>query len=192
VLFFSTLEARKNVGGLLDAYERLIGSPDGARGFQPSVPALVLAGKATDEARSWLERIERPPLKGMVRHIGYVDAQNRRALFEGAQLLVQPSFDEGFGMTVLEAMSLGVPVVAADRGSLPEVLGDAGPLVDPDRPADIAHAIARVLSDEAFAAACTAKGIARARAFRWDQTAHRVYDTYREAIDRRAQRRRRA
>ena len=197
VLFFGTLEPRKNVGGLLDAYERLLGSPeslarqtsDGARGFQPSVAQLVLAGKATDQARPWLERLARPPLQGMVRHIGYVDPRDRRALYEGARLLVQPSFDEGFGIPVLEAMSLGVPVVVANRGSLPQVVGDAGPLVDPEDPAAIANAIARLLSDDAYAAACAAKGLVRARTFRWDETAHRVYDTYRQAIARRAEKR---
>jgi glycosyltransferase involved in cell wall biosynthesis len=203
VLFFSTLEPRKNVGGLLDAYERLLGSAKAspyvgnaspnddtvARRLQPSgrVPELVLAGRATEEARPWLDRISRPPLRGAVRHIGYVDANDRRALYEGARLLVQPSFDEGFGIPVLEAMSLGVPVVAANRGSLPEVLGGAGLLVDPDRPADIASAIARMLDEDALAAECANRGIARARAFRWDETAHRVYDIYRRAIERRAQ-----
>ena len=195
VLFFSTLEPRKNVGGLLDAYEQLLGARrDGLNavssgvgvgdGLQ-AVPELVLAGRATDDARPWLDRIARPPLAGSVRHIGYVDAGDRRALYEGARLLVQPSFDEGFGLPVLEAMSLGVPVVAATRGSLPEVLGGAGLLVDPDQPADIARAIARLLTDEGLAAACAEKGIARARAFRWDETAQRVYDTYRQAIQRR-------
>ena len=183
VLFFSTLEPRKNVGALLDAWEGLIASHSA-----PSHPApqLVLAGRATEEAKPWLERISRPPLAGAVRHIGYVDAGERRALYGGARLLVQPSFDEGFGLPVLEAMSLGVPVVAANRGSLPEVLGGAGLLVDPDRPADIAQAISRLLTDEGLAAACAGKGIARARAFRWDETAHRVFDTYRQAVERRA------
>ncbi len=183
VLFFSTLEPRKNVSGLLDAWERLIASHSA-----PAHPApqLVLAGRATEEAKPWLERISRPPLAGAVRHIGYVDAGERRALYAGARLLVQPSFDEGFGLPVLEAMSLGVPVVAANRGSLPEVLGGAGLLVDPDRPADIAQAISRLLTDEGLAAACAGKGIARARAFRWDETAHRVFDTYRQAVERRA------
>jgi glycosyltransferase involved in cell wall biosynthesis len=192
VLFFSTLEPRKNVAGLLDAWERLLGSPEslalreGARGFQPSgrLPELILAGRATDDARPWLDRIGRSPLRGAVRHIGYVDAGDRRALYDGARLLVQPSFDEGFGIPVLEAMSAGVPVVAASRGSLPEVLDGAGLLVDPEDPADIASGIKRVLDDEALAAACTAKGVQRARAFRWEETAHRVYDTYRLAIER--------
>jgi glycosyltransferase involved in cell wall biosynthesis len=202
VLFFGTLEPRKNVGGLLDAYALLVGTAKAApyngensehdngrfvgHPFRGAVPGLVLAGKATDEARPWLERLARPPLQGMVRHIGYVDPRERRALYEGARLLVQPSFDEGFGIPVLEAMSLGVPVVAANRGSLPQVVGDAGPLVDPEDPAAIANAIARVLSDGAYAAACAAKGLVRARTFRWDETAHRVYDTYRQAIAQRA------
>jgi glycosyltransferase involved in cell wall biosynthesis len=214
-LFFSTLEPRKNVGGLLDAYEQLIardglkavpyerGSAvpyergsivgdqprstvgDGLQAVPQRIPELILAGRASADAQPWLDRISRPPLRGAVRHIGYVEAHDRRALFEGARLLVQPSFDEGFGMTVLEAMSLGVPVVAANRGSLPEVAGGAGLLVDPDQPADIARAIARLLEDDGLAAACAEKGIARARAFRWDETARRVYDTYLTAIERR-------
>ena len=232
VLCFGTLEPRKNIGGLLDAWERLLGSRDGlkavpyepgnqprsydapgnqprsydAHGNQPrsydapgdrplpyvgdglqAVPELVLAGRATDEAKPWLDRINAAPLLGHVRHLGYVDAAARRALYEGARLLVMPSFDEGFGLPVLEAMTLGVPVVAANRGSLPEVLGGAGLLVDPDRPDDLAHAIATMLGDEGLAAASAAKGIARARDFRWDATARLVYDTYQRAIDRRAQ-----
>jgi glycosyltransferase involved in cell wall biosynthesis len=234
VLFFGTLEPRKNVGGLLDAYELLISGTNGTanavpydpahdrkaghalmgagndtthsgrgntgpgdatdvgrpfRGAAPlGVPELVLAGRATDEARPWLERLERPPLEGVVRYAGYVDRAERLALYKGARLLVQPSFEEGFGMAVLEAMSLGVPVVAANRGSLPEVLGDAGTLVDPERPDDIANAIARLLVDDAYAATCASRGLARARTFSWERSAHRVYEMYRQAIERRGQR----
>src|SRR5205823_3420791 len=77
ILFFGTLEPRKNVGGLLDAYEKLIGGPD-----------LILAGMATEAARPWLERIAKPPLAGRVRHVGYVDPERRREMYEGARLLV--------------------------------------------------------------------------------------------------------
>ena len=185
VLFFGTLEPRKNVGGLLDAYERLLtrraeNGPD-----RSQVPELVLAGKATDDARAWLDRLAQPPLAGRARHIGYVDPAGRRALYEGARLVVQPSFEEGFGITVLEAMTLGVPVVAANRGALPELLGDAGLLVDPAQPAAMAEAIARVLSDARLAAECAARGRARARDFRWDRTARQVYDVYQLAIEHR-------
>ncbi len=179
ILFFSTLEPRKNVVGLLDAYERLLLGP------AISVPDLVLAGKATEEARPWLDRLRRAPLAGRVRHIGYVDPAGRQALYAGARLLVMPSFEEGFGMPVLEAMRSGVPVVASNRGSLPELLGEAGPLVNPDDPVEIAASMARVLDDDAYAAACAAKGVLRARQFNWDRTARLVYDAYRQAIEHR-------
>jgi glycosyltransferase involved in cell wall biosynthesis len=182
VLFLGTLEPRKNVGTLLDAYERLVSAPFGRR--QP-IPELVLAGKDTLESQAWLERIGRPPLAGRVRHIGYVDPADRRALYEGARLLVQPSFEEGFGIPVLEAMAAGVPVVAANRGALPEVLGDAGALVDAEDPAGMAAAMARVLGDDTFASACAERGIQRARQFKWSETAGRVYDVYQRAIERR-------
>ena len=192
VLFFGTLEPRTNIGGLLDAYERLLGGPEGPRYRTDSLPDLVLAGRETADARGWLDRIARPPLVGRVRHLGYVDSGQRQALYEGARVLVQPSFEEGFGLPVLEAMSLGIPVVAAKRGSLPEVVGDAGPLVDPERPEDIAAAISRLLTDPAFAEECRVKGLARARAFDWERTAHQVVDVYRAAVADRAQRARQA
>lgn len=194
ILFVGTLEPRKNVGALLDAYERLLdrraraGRHGRAEGYGRTeggraLPELVLAGKATASSRSWLDRIDRAPLRGVVRHLGYVDAAHRRALYEGARLLVLPSLDEGFGLPVLEAMTIGVPVVAANRGALPEVVGVAGPLVNPDDPEELAAAIERVLTDEAFASACVSKGLARAREFRWETTARRTYDLYREAIE---------
>lgn len=173
ILFLSTLEPRKNVGALLDAYELLL-----ARG---NAPELVLAGGATTDARPWLDRIARAPLAGRVRHVGYVEPDSQRAMYEGAAVLVQPSFDEGFGLAVLEAMTAGVPVVAADRGALPEVLGDAGVLVDPGRPEAIAAALTRVVGDAAFARSCSERGVARSRTFRWSDTAQRIYEVYERA-----------
>ena len=180
VLFVGTLEPRKNVGVLLDAFESLSHrSPKGEGGAGRE---LVIAGKATDAARPWLERIGRAPLAGCVRHLGYVEPDARRALYEGACVLVLPSLDEGFGLPVLEAMTLGVPVVASRRGSLPEVLGDAGQLVDANDPQGFAEAIDRVLRDRSFAAACAARGIERSRQFRWDRAARQTYAVYQQAI----------
>jgi glycosyltransferase involved in cell wall biosynthesis len=181
VLFFGTLEPRKNVGALLDAYERLAVT-------RASVPPLVLAGKASEGSAGWLERIARAPLKGIVRHIGYVDPSARQALYAGARLLVQPSFEEGFGLPVLEAMTLGVPVVAANRGALPEVLGDAGPLIDPSDPVALADAIGTMVDNPALAATAAAKGLRQARRYTWEQTARHVYAAYEAAMDHRAER----
>jgi glycosyltransferase involved in cell wall biosynthesis len=176
VLFVGTLEPRKNVGVLLDAFERLVASRQ---------VELVVAGKSTADAQPWLERMRKPPLAGKVRHLGYVEADRRRALYEGASVLVLPSFDEGFGLPVLEAMTVGVPVVVSNRGSLPEVVGDAGPIVDANDPRELAGAIERVLSDNAYASACVSKGLARSREYRWNRAAQRTYAVYQQAVARR-------
>ena len=88
-------------------------------------------------------------------------------------------------------MTLGIPVIAADRGALPEVVGDAGPLLDADNAEELAAAIERMLSDEAFAAACGSKGALRARQFSWASTARHVYEAYELALEQRAARSRR-
>ena len=189
VLFVGTLEPRKNIGVLLDAYEELLTrslsrrSPEGGGGARQPAPELVLAGKATSAARPWLARIARAPLAGKVRHLGYVDNADRRTLYEGASVLVVPSLDEGFGLPVLEAMTLGVPVVASNRGSLPEVLGDAGLIVEADDADALGRAIERIVSDAAFASTCAIKGIERSRHYRWDRAAQQTYALYERAIE---------
>jgi glycosyltransferase involved in cell wall biosynthesis len=179
ILFLGTLEPRKNVGALLDAYERLLSQQQGA------VPELVLAGQETAESTSWLDRIRRAPLLGHVRTLGYVDPSLRRAVYEGAVLLVQPSFEEGFGIPVLEAMTLGVPVVAANRGALPEVLGQAGALVDPANTEEMTAAISRVIDDPNYARSCSTRGVEQARRFQWSTAAERALDAYGQALARR-------
>jgi glycosyltransferase involved in cell wall biosynthesis len=179
LLFFGTLEPRKNVGALLDAYELLL--------TRRRLPELVLAGQATPEARPWLERISSAPLSAHVRHVGYVGSEDRRSLYEGARMLVQPSHEEGFGLTVLEAMTAGVPVVAANRGALPELVEEAGLLVDPE-PDSLAAGIDRMLSDEDVSRRSAEQGPIRARRYSWADTAERVYDVYQQAITRHANR----
>jgi len=175
ILFVGTLEPRKNVGGLLDAYERLLGS-------RREIPELLLVGRATPAAAAWLARIDTPPLSGRVRHLGYVDDVERRQLYQRARLLVLPSFNEGFGLPILEAMTIGVPVVASDRGAIPEVLGDAGPMVDPEDPDAIAAAMERLLFDRVEAARAAARGIRRAFTFRWQASAEALRSGYEHAI----------
>ena len=103
LLFVGTIEPRKNVAALLDAYARV-------RTRNADVPPLVIAGGIDADDRGVLAPIDRPPLAGHVEYRGYVPTEEREALFKGAQAFVLPSFEEGFGIPALEAMSAGVPV----------------------------------------------------------------------------------
>jgi glycosyltransferase involved in cell wall biosynthesis len=178
LLFLGTLMARKNVGTLLDAYARLIER-------MPTAPRLVLAGSVTPEAGPWLSRLSREPLKGRVEHIGYVAEESREQLYAGARALVMPSLEEGFGIPALEAMSAGVPVIASNRGSLPEVVGRGGTLLDAHDVDGFAAAMERVARDDQWAAAQGGAGLARASAFNWAATAARLRQAYVDAIARR-------
>lgn len=175
ILFMGTLDARKNVGGLLQAYGQLIGEGT-------DIPRLVIAGNAGPGAAKWLEEIAKPPLAGRVEYLGYVSADQRESLFHGAQLFVLPSFEEGFGLPALEAMAAGVPVVASNRGSLPEVVGSAGLLIDPEDPASLTAAMRRIIGDETLRDDCAKQGLARARQFSWKQTALGVRRAYEDAV----------
>jgi glycosyltransferase involved in cell wall biosynthesis len=110
--------------------------------------------------------------------LGYVSDERRLELYRAASMLVLPSFDEGFGLPVLEAMTVGVPVIVANRGSLPEVAGTAGRLVDPDDTGALAAAMRDVLSDAAERRRMSDAGIVRARSYSWATSARRLRDAY--------------
>jgi glycosyltransferase involved in cell wall biosynthesis len=175
VLFVGTLEPRKNVGTLLAAWTLLV-----QRGLP--LPKLRLVGAAGPDAGTWLARLQVPPLSGTVEYSGYVPDADRRAIYQGARLLVLPSWHEGFGLPALEAMALGVPVVASSRGALPEVVGDAGVLVSPDDARGLAAAIAGLLADPERCARLRTAGMARAATFTWDAAARSLRDACRKVI----------
>jgi glycosyltransferase involved in cell wall biosynthesis len=181
ILFLGTLEPRKNVGVLLDAYEALT---NGSR----RVPRLVIAGGASPDADAWLKRIDRAPLNRHVVYKGYVAHEEREELYGGARALVLPSLDEGFGLPVLEAMSAGVLVIASNRGSLPEVVENAGVLLDPLDAAAWAAAIERVASDTGWVTRLACAGLERATAFTWERSAAELRQAYLDALARRRQR----
>jgi len=181
ILFLGTLEPRKNVDGLIEAYAALAER-------RPDTPPLRLAGAAVAGAESWREKIARPALQGRVEYRGYVHDSERQAVYAGARLLVLPSFNEGFGMPVIEAMSLGVPVVASNRGSLPEVSGGAALLIDPEDIAGLSRAMEQVIFDEALARRLAEDGLRWAKRFAWPRTAELTRAAYLRAIDARRQR----
>jgi glycosyltransferase involved in cell wall biosynthesis len=181
LLFLGTLEPRKNVALLVEAYERLI-----AR--RPDAPRLILAGGMTPEAAPLVERIGRPPLAGRIELAGYIDPERRRDLFAGAIAFVLPSHLEGFGMTAVEAMTAGVPVIAADRGALPEVVGRAGRLIDPADALDLMQAMDEVVTDAGRRREMIARGFEEARRYSWRTTADRLREAWGRASARRRER----
>ena len=120
-----------------------------------------------------------------MRHIGYVADEDRERVYREARLLVLPSLDEGFGLTALEAMAAGLPVVASNRGSLPEVIADAGMLVDPTDTAGLADAIERLVTDDALSTATGAAALSRAQTFTWAAAAATLRQAYADAVQRR-------
>jgi glycosyltransferase involved in cell wall biosynthesis len=126
--------------------------------------------------------IEQPPLREKVRHLGYVSTERLLDAYRAASVLVLPSFEEGFGIPVLEAMTVGVPVIASNRGSLPEILDDAGLLVDPQDEDALVAALAR-MTDAAFARECAIRGRERSRAFTWSRAAEAARTAYAAALE---------
>jgi glycosyltransferase involved in cell wall biosynthesis len=127
--------------------------------------------------------IDKLRLGGRVRHLGFVPAAELPAVYRDADLLLMPSLYEGFGLPVLEAMACGTPIVASDRGSLPEVVGDAGLTVDPTDVDGLADAAVRVLADPLLRADLRRRGIERARSFTWERTAAATLDLYRQVYE---------
>jgi glycosyltransferase involved in cell wall biosynthesis len=158
ILYVGNFNPHKNVGGLVRAYGML---PPDIKGNY----SLVLCGKR-DEYASQLEReIQKTGLEEKVIFTDFVDDELLPALYKGSSLFVLPSLYEGFGYPVLEAMHFGVPVVASDRTSIPEVVGDAGVLVDCRNPDALSSAINRVLLDENLREDLKRRGLERSRTF---------------------------
>lgn len=167
VLHAAMLHPRKNLAVLRQAMEGLA-----AEGFPH---ALVIAGRPPGDRPNWvdLERAASAELRGApgrVVHVGQPSDSDLAALMTGADAVCLPSLYEGFGLTALEAMACGTPVVVSNRGALPEVVGDAGVVVDPTAQA-VQGALRRVLSDAALSERLRRDGVERARLFSWEQTA---------------------
>ena len=177
LLFVGTLEPRKNLPGLLQAYRLLLDAE------VTTAPLVLIGGKG------WLydevfERIKVLHLTERVRFLHDVPDVDLPGLYNSASVLTTPSFYEGFGLPALEAMACGTPVVVAERASLPEVVGKAGLLVNPDAPDDIAWALACVLTEEPLRARMRELGLVQAARFTWAETARKTLAIYRRVLAR--------
>jgi glycosyltransferase involved in cell wall biosynthesis len=172
ILFVGTLEPRKNVVGLVEAYARL----------PKDRPPLILVG-----GKGWLydeifTRVEALGLAGEVRFVGYVPAEVLPLWYSAADLFVYPSLYEGFGLPPLEAMACGTAVISSTASSLPEVVGEAGLLIDPADTEALAKAMEQVLSDTEMRKQMQSAGLVQAQNFSWERTARQTIESYRRAL----------
>jgi glycosyltransferase involved in cell wall biosynthesis len=180
VLYLGGFDVRKNVATALQTYT-WVGPVLG-----DECP-LVLAGRlpardtpfAPDPRRQAREIGLRPE---WVRWTGPVSEADKPAIYRGAAAFIFPSRYEGFGLPVLEAMACGVPVVASDTSSIPEVVGTAGILLPPDDAEGMAGALLQLLQDAAFHAEMRQRALEQAGQFSWEQTARRTLEAYRETL----------
>ncbi|MBI2862262.1 MAG: glycosyltransferase family 4 protein [Chloroflexi bacterium] len=172
VLFVGTIEPRKNLPLLLDALAYL----------NQQAVKLAVAG-----SKGWLydevfQRVEELKLSHGVAFLGPVEPKELLHLYNSALALVHPARYEGFGLTIVEALACGVPVIATAAGSVPEITGGAAFLVPPDNPAELAAALVRVLGDSALQMELRQRGMARAAWFSWHEAARKTWVAYREAM----------
>jgi glycosyltransferase involved in cell wall biosynthesis len=173
ILSAGKISPRKNIQGLLKAM-RTLGN---------DIPQhLVLVGGQGWETETVLRELGDANLLARTHLLGYVSDEQLRALYAAATVYVHPSFYEGFGLTVLEAMAAGCPVITSNLYSLPEVAGDAALLVDPTDSEAIASAITQMCDDEQARADLIARGGTRVAVFRWENCAESMYKVYHEAM----------
>jgi len=173
ILFVSTIEPRKNLEVLLDAFARLR-----ARGAYDG--ALVVVGRVGWKSESITPRLRAP----RIHHLDYVPPPQLASIYRNAELFVFPSIYEGFGFPLLEAMAYGIPSIAARSSSLPEIGSDAALYFEPRDSRALESQMERVLTDGALRTQLSAAGIARAAQFRWDIAAEQTLAVLRRSAAR--------
>lgn len=174
ILAVGSIQPRKNLALLLAAYADLRRARP-----QANLPKLALVGKLAWLYDETLRAIDEYGLSDLTVLTGYVAESDLPALYTGALCFVYPSYFEGFGLPPLEAMQCGAPVIAGNRTSLPEVVGDAGLLVDPFDKDALSAALRRMIEDANLRARLRVQGRERARRFSWHETARLTLQAYR-------------
>jgi glycosyltransferase involved in cell wall biosynthesis len=173
ILYVGTLEPRKNVAGLARAYAKL---PEQIRARY----ALILAGAPGWYSTEIIKEIESLKMPDRIRILGYVDRRILAGLYSMASVFAYLSVYEGFGSPPLEAMACGTPVLSSHSSSLPEAVGEAGVLVDPDNIDEISAQLTRLLTDDSLREKLSQAGVRRAQQFSALEKAREVLRIFEE------------
>lgn len=174
-LFVGTLEPRKNLVRLLEAYSKLSASIQDKN-------SLVIAGGKGWGGIDLAKHIDNLGLKNRVRLLGFVSESTLSALYENCSFLVMPSLYEGFGLPIIDAMSYGKSVLTSNNSSMPEVAGEAGLFVDPFDSDSIRDGLEKMITDHEFRNSLAAKAKECAAKFNWDLSAKKLVDVFERAI----------
>ena len=172
VLFVGSLKIHKNIPTLIRAIKAL-------REKNGLDHELVLVGREDLKNKDLLRLIRANPF---VRPLGALSDPELLGLYHLADTMVLPSFREGFGLPVLEAMACGTPVIASNQSSLPEVVGDAGLLFDPSQVDELVTVLYNVLSSKELRDKMSKNGLNRAKLFSWEKTARETLEVYQKAL----------
>ncbi len=174
-LFVGALEPRKNILGLIEAFELFSNHRSRTKdyGLRTTDYSLVLAGPPGYQYEKIIKKISQSTYKEKIIQLGYVEEADKPAFYRNASLFLYPSFYEGFGFPVLEALSQGVPVITSNRTSLPEITGSAAWLVNPNKPAEIAAGMTTLLGNETINHRLIEDGRKEASKFNWQNTAEK-------------------
>ncbi|VVB55591.1 D-inositol-3-phosphate glycosyltransferase [uncultured archaeon] len=175
ILYIGTLEPRKNVVGLIKSFHILKNL-----GLEHK---LVIVGRKGWGYIEIFECVKKLNLQKDVIFLGYVPTEDLPAMYSMSDLFVYPSFYEGFGLPPLEAMACGCPVIASNTSSLPEVVGDAGIMIDPYNIDELSEAMYSVLINEMDRKDMIKKGLERAEMFSWKKTAEETLEVYEEVFN---------
>ncbi len=177
ILYVGTIEPRKNLTTLLEAFKQMLVMHSDLK-LETLNLKLIIAGRPGWLYQPTFDRIKALGLEDHVHVLGYVPGQDLPALYRAAEVFAFPSLYEGFGLPPLEAMACGTPVVCSNASSLPEVVGDAGILVDSRDVAAWHVALARLLVDVGLREELKQRGLRRAAEFTWQRTARQTLDVY--------------
>jgi glycosyltransferase involved in cell wall biosynthesis len=174
ILFIGTIEPRKNITNLILAFAKLVKNESPLR--------LVIVGKKGWHYESVFSLVSELRLVDKVIFTGFVEESEKPALLVGARMFVYPSFYEGFGIPVLEALACGVPTITSNLSSMPEVAGDAAILVDPSNVEDIHAALAKLYCDEALSAVLRERALIQSSKFSWNVMAEKTVEVYKAVL----------